>query len=98
MVEQTLTAHARAETRGFRRAENFFRTLIYFELEEDFRALPAAQAKVAKHAITTHSSLAAKVTWVSSGVQPDTSGSNGVVAGRDFPHLSPPVTFVSAGW
>jgi hypothetical protein len=40
MVEQTLTAHARAEARRICGAENFFPTLIYFELEEYCGALP----------------------------------------------------------
>jgi hypothetical protein len=40
MIEQTLTAHARPEAQEMCGAENFFATLIYFELEEYCGSLP----------------------------------------------------------
>jgi hypothetical protein len=97
LVEQTLTAHAKAGGRRFCGAENFFRTLIYFELEEYCRG-GLSRGKDATLALATRSRADANARCVWSSVQAITCGSEDDLAGRHCPDLSPPVTFAGAGW
>jgi hypothetical protein len=97
MVEQTLTAHAKAGGRRLCGAENFFRTLIYFELEKYCRG-GLWRGKEATLALATRSRADANARCVWSSVQAIACGSEDDLASRYCPDLSPPVTFAGAGW
>jgi hypothetical protein len=97
MVDQTLTAHAKAGGRGWCGAENFFRPLIYFELEK-YCGGGLSRGKEATLALATRSRADANARRVWSAVQAITCGSEADLAGRHCPDLSPPVTFAGTGW
>jgi hypothetical protein len=104
MVEPTLTAHARVKARGSCRTE-YFLGLNYFELEDNYGALPAdgrgrpdAQGGVATRALTTRSGADANSWCASSCVGADIRESSDDVAGRHFPYLVTPRTSAVAEW
>jgi hypothetical protein len=95
MVEQTLTARASTGSRAVCRADNFFRTLIYFELkervliyfglEEYCGALPAD----GRGPSTAEDEIAIAALTTRAGADAVCSYAL---------HLSTPVTFAVAGW
>jgi hypothetical protein len=97
MVEQTLTAHAKAGGRRFCGAENFFRKLIYFDLEKHCRG-GLSRGTEATLALATRSRADANARCVWSSVQAIACGSEDDMAGRHCPDLWPPAPFAVAGW
>jgi hypothetical protein len=97
MVERGVTACVWVGTGGIRRAEDdFFRTTIYFEIEENCGAR-AARGKVATRALKTHYGVDANARCASLRVQADIRTDSVDVAGCHSPHLSP-VACAVAGW
>jgi hypothetical protein len=106
MVGQKLTAHTGATPGEVGRTEEFFLTLIYFELEEDYsgtlpaggRRLSITRGEVATRALATRPLVDAEARCASVSVQSVNRRGFDGVSGRRLPDLSRPVMSAVAGW
>jgi hypothetical protein len=88
------------------RTEEFFLTLIYFELEEDYsgtlpaggRRLSITRGEVATRALATRPLVDAEARCASVSVQSVNRRGFDGVSGRRLPDLSRPVMSAVAGW